>query len=157
MGVGLMIQGVYTMSGTYTFVTGTEITFPAYTAVGARQHRTQFRFAELSCTYGSTQIPSITTRPLELAGGTSALTVSTPSTSSSNCTPYQPGGGMSKKTSTASTFAKGVAIKPKIGIDLSSRTGFTTTARRKVDFAKAGKLCGVSGVPAGSPGLLVVK
>ena len=57
----------------------------------------------------------------------------------------------------AGALAKGVAIKPKIGIDLSSRTGFTTTARRKVDFAKAGKLCGVSGVPAGSPGLLVVK
>lgn len=156
-GVALKVNGVYTMSGTTTFQASTTVNFPIYTAIGARKHRTQFKYAELSCTYGSTQIAQISARPIAFATGTDELWTTTPSTPASNCAPYLAGSGLNKKNTTASTFSNGVSIKSKIGIDLSSRSGYSATVRHWVNFTKPGKLCGVDGVPGDAPGLMVVK
>ncbi|MGC4155128.1 MAG: hypothetical protein QM628_19085 [Propionicimonas sp.] len=50
-----------------------------------------------------------------------------------------------------------VLVLGTIGINLSSTSGYSSTASMRVDFTSAGRLCGTRGKPAATPGLLISK
>jgi hypothetical protein len=86
-----------------------------------------------------------------------------PNPPSKYCTPYAAGSSDSSEGSKAITWINGVSVgaelKDVIGAsaELSSQTGFTSTAQNLVEFTKAGKLCGVSGPLSSNPRYLVAK
>lgn len=155
MAAALLVGGVYQVSGTYAYSATSTIGFPAQKTAGTKHLRTAFEFGKLSCRYGSTQTAKTQIRAIALAGGNSLVSVSAPS--ATYCTSYAKDGYLEKKSTTAVTYSNGVAIKSKIGLDLSSRTGFTAEAKYKARFLKSGRLCGTKGYPADSPSQLVVK
>jgi hypothetical protein len=77
----------------------------------------------------------------------------------SYCDPMSPGAKFSKTSSTARTFSTGVELSYVIGIDLSSRTGFTASQSltSKNTGSASKQLCGVDGRYADTPGLVRVK
>jgi hypothetical protein len=75
------------------------------------------------------------------------------------CSPYHAGSSDQTSLSTAVEWTNGVQLSPAmkgllVGLDLSSRTGFTTTARNKVTFTGPARLCGRYG-PLSKPGALI--
>lgn len=90
------------------------------------------------------------------AGGSSVYTPSSAPTAS-YCTPNSAGSSFAKTTSTAYTFGTGADVSGAIGIDLSSRTGYSTQTQATFKFTYARKLCGTNALPGGSPGRLVAK
>jgi hypothetical protein len=92
------------------------------------------------------------------AGGRYPRTVSQPSTPLSYCVFY-PKGDYAKHTgSTAHTWTSGAKLNTVIGIDLSSRTGFTNSATVHFHMQdSSGRLCGTHGDPGGTPRRLVAR
>jgi hypothetical protein len=55
------------------------------------------------------------------------------------------GSTFNKQTGTAVTFTNGLEISGVIGIDLSTRTGFSRETRIVHEFFRAGQICGTNG------------
>jgi hypothetical protein len=75
------------------------------------------------------------------------------------CTRFDPGAKWTMSSTKARTFSKGVEISRVIGIDLSSRTGYTAsqTLTSKNSGSVGKVICGVDGLVADVPGLVRVK
>lgn len=73
------------------------------------------------------------------------------------CAYYEPDTHKEKVNGTATSFATGVDLGTAIGIDVTSQTNYSTTAKIRFDFDSYSKLCGTTGTPGGnSSGTLVV-
>jgi hypothetical protein len=76
-----------------------------------------------------------------------------------SCVPQEAHSTFHKSTSVASTFTQGVNISDKIGIDLSSQTGYDKEASLAYVVGRTGRqICGLKGPPGGdspAPGLIV--
>ncbi len=77
------------------------------------------------------------------------------------CQPYLSGSGDQTTVSKAVTWTDGISLSQAmqgilIGVTLSSRTGFTTTATNHVHFNRRGRLCGRYG-PLSHPGALIAR
>jgi len=102
---------------------------------------------------------SVPVRPV--TGGTNGATLSSlgAAPAANYCAPIGPGVKLTKSSSTARTFEAGVEISGTIGIDLSSRTGYTSsqTLTSKNTSASNKQLCGVDGPHGDTPGLVRIK
>lgn len=94
-------------------------------------------------------------RAIEHTGGTAVTSSTTPR--ATYCETYFAGSGFMKRTSTATTFSTGASTSGIIGINLSARTGYSTSAKITFSFTKDRALCGTNGHAVGTPGRLVVR
>jgi hypothetical protein len=69
---------------------------------------------------------------------------------SANCVSQESGSKFTKKTTTAWTFSGGADLSAVIGIDLSTQTGYATTASVGFGFHANHALCGTNGTPGSS-------
>lgn len=75
--------------------------------------------------------------------------------SSSYCVPEAAGSPFTKTTTAATTWTNGTHLGPVIGIDLSSKTGYSSESAVHFLFTANGRLCGTNGDPGATPGRLV--
>ncbi len=164
LGVGLSTsgkKGSYSVSGTNSRSSTSTVSFAAGT--GGRTYKTYFKYGKYSqwCypVYdpGAKSVYAYKVHASSFAGGSAISAASVPS--ASKCVPLATGSSYSKSTTSASTFASGASVSGLIGIDLSSKTGFTTTSKVKYTntYGSSRNLCGVKDVPGGSPGAIVLK
>lgn len=162
LGVGISASGKYgsfSSSGTVTRSRSTTTTWPWYTSATSRHLDTYFSYGKY-CTTTRSPGPSFSwsVRPIKHEGGTNHRSVSVPTTSSSYCVPYRSAGSGGEKASTKTiTWSNGAKLSGKIGIDLSSQTGYTTNSKIEYEFKTAGRLCGTHDKPNGSPKRLVMR
>ena len=87
------------------------------------------------------------------AGGTEGVHVGVPR--ATHCDSWSAGSKWTKSTTTAWKFSGGVGIAYYLGINLSSQTGYSTTASITWHFGHHTFLCGKNDDPGGSPGIMV--
>jgi hypothetical protein len=160
LGVGFSTSGSvgsFTMSGTTTVSSSATIGMSPISAVAGRYWKTQFVYSKFgyacggASTYGAYEV-----RATSFAGGAQNISV-TAVPSVPYCTPMPANTSYTKASTNASTFSAGAALAKDIGINLSARTGFTTTTKITYTFAAAHKLCGSAGYPGDSPGRLAAR
>lgn len=159
--------GSFTGSKTSTSSVDAAVTFPLATGKAGNLYRTYFKFGE----YDLQEYDYITgkwyyigtwVRKTSWERGavvTSGLAV--PKSNPDNCKPYAPDAEDDSAVSTAVTWTDGISLSPAmkgrlLDVTLSSRTGFTTTAKNHVHFLKWGRLCGRYG-PLSHPGALIAR
>lgn len=166
IGSSSSISEALSVSGTYgswnkgrtvTAETTSETTWPSSSSSGARLMTTKYNFGKYYCiVVGTVARQEYRVLPQGHFGGTG--TVSTTVPSAPYCAEYLPGSSWSKSTSNAITYTNGVQLKKTIGLDLSARTGFASSAKYSVTFSQKRNLCGVAGGPGSSAAYqLVVK
>ena len=70
------------------------------------------------------------------------------------CVPHGAGSWFEKVNTTAVTWSDGAGVSGAIGINLSSKTGFTSSTKIRYDFQQNRSLCGSNDNPAGNPRIL---
>ena len=151
LGIGVSSGGgAFTAGGTTSVSSTATLGFPTTPVNSARQWRTQFRYDKFTDLCGH-----ISARPTAFLGGTGIVYAVT--IAATKCVAQVPNTSFTKSTTTASTLSGGVDTSSDIGIDLSARTGFTTTAKVTYTFAQGGQMCGTTGFPGASPGRLAAK
>lgn len=79
----------------------------------------------------------------------------------SRCVPYEPGSKYKKTSTKAINWSGGVKTATAIGINLTARTGFGSSAKVKYWFKKSNTkvrwLCGQEATPGGAPKRLIVR
>lgn len=147
LGVGVSATGTYgswSASGTNSASSTTTIDYPTQSVNRLTVFRTNFGWQkwETQCAGQST----FAARAFQFQGGTSQYTAAS-APSATYCTNYLDNSIFTKDSATAITFSNGAKIGVYIGLDLSTRTGFTTSTKIKFTFVNAGKLCGSNGYP----------
>ncbi|MFI5427735.1 hypothetical protein [Aeromicrobium sp. UC242_57] len=135
-----------------------EIGFPTRTGKTSVKFRSQFHYQKrqyLTCTAGWTCSDNFKIEPISWRGGTSTLKRNLPS--ATKCTSYEKGSSFSKANTAAYEFNAGVSNSGMTVVELSARSGFTSTVKQTVSFTGAAKLCGRQGYPTGSPQVLIAK
>lgn len=81
-----------------------------------------------------------------------------PGTVKANCASFIPGSIFTKTTTLAVEWTDGLDIAATLGIDLSTQTGYSSTASAVFHFYDVRRdLCGTTGKPGGSAGQLVAR
>ncbi len=95
-------------------------------------------------------------QPIKHDGGGSPVTLATVPTAT-HCVDLGAGAAWSTTTATATTFSTGAAVSSVIGINLSSRTGYTTKAKiTYTNSATTAKgLCGSNTTPNGAAAVIL--
>lgn len=158
LGVGFSLSGAYgtwSASGTSSKSSTATITFPSFTGSG------QYRYFDTKFQYGKyngkcAPEPEWQTRVHSFSGGSNTRVPSS-APSATYCVPFVAGSSFEKTSSSATTWSNGMDMSPAIGIDLSTRTGYSTSAKMKFTFSSTRNLCGTSGYPGGTPGQMVAK
>lgn len=161
LGVGVSSSGSYgtfSSGGTVSRTRSLSTTYPWYKSATNQLLDTYYSYGKY-CVNVATNGPTFhqyEVRPIKHEGGTNARSTTAPT--ANYCVPYNvAGSGGSKTSSNATTWSNGAKLGGAIGIDLSSRTGFTTKAKQEWVFKTPGRLCGTHDSPAGSPRRLVMK
>jgi len=146
VGVGVGIEGEngsFEAGGTFTETNSSKVLFPGESDETGRDMQTQYTWGiyRLSCGL----MPQVT--PERLAGGDNEPHGWIPATAGTNCTHYNPGGGLNRTTGTAGTFSAGVDLKKVIGINLSAQSGYTKQVAITYKFPQGGYLCGTDDIP----------
>jgi hypothetical protein len=90
------------------------------------------------------------------AGGSTVNVSSAPT--ATYCVALASGTSFSKSTTAAYTWSGGASLSSVIGVNLSSKTGYTSTAKLTYSAGSGNKhVCGTSGLPAQTPQRIVVK
>jgi hypothetical protein len=152
---GSASYGTFSQSGTASTSNTATIGFPALTGPGSVSYRTNFTYGLY---YGTGCSPRnifyYEARPTSFAGG--ATTSATSAPSFPYCTRYAAGSSYTKSSTSATTQTLGVSISGQLGVNLSSKTGYTTTTTISISFTSTKNLCGSSGLPGSSPGRVSV-
>jgi hypothetical protein len=147
LGVGVSVSGSggsFSQSGKVTVASTGSVNFAEVPQNQRRVQETQWRYGkwDVSCPLA----PRYEARPHSWIGGSTyynaAATPAAP-----YCTPYLVGDRPSIDQHRAIEWSNGVKISALIGVDLSSTTGFTTSAGQKWTFKANGKLCGTNDYP----------
>ena len=155
LGYGVSVSGglgTFSSGGTVTRSWSATITYPAVTTGQSRQFYTYFQYGKYRIKCYALHIGpadwwyQYEFRPIILWGGGGLTTIS-PRTST-KCTHFSAGMGSENSTTTAYTWSSGVASAGIIGINLSSRTGHSSSAKIRYKFNVGGQLCVIAG---GSP------
>lgn len=160
VGVGISASGrvgTFKVSGTSVVTSSSTITFPSVSGTGGKRiWRTQFVFAKYKRDCVGTSYDMTKVSAVKPAGGASYTTPSVaPTTLSENCAVFLANSTFTKSSTRASTYSASLAAD--IGIDLTSTTGYSATAKVKFTFTSGKRLCGTKGLPADTPGVLVAK
>lgn len=164
LGVGFSTSGVYgsfSSSGTISRSSTDQVEYSAGT--GGRAYKTYFKYGKYSqwCypIYNPSQksVYAYKVHASGFAGGGYVASASVPS--ASHCVPLGNGLSYSKTNTASTTFSSGASLSSTIGINLSSKTGYTSSAwvKYKNTSGSSRNLCGVYDVPGGSPGWIVLK
>lgn len=144
--------GTYRASGSSTFSSTSTVTYPATT--GNKLWKTQFRYGKYKrgvCPY----VRELYVSKVDgYAGGSRITTVKTTPVAR-HCVWNDPGTSFIKDTTAAYESSSGVSISGPLGVDLSSRTGYTSTAKITFSFSKMKRLCGTNADPGGNARRLV--
>ncbi len=176
LGVGVSLSGAagsFSSAGTTALSSSTLIDFPTQSAGSTWKSymKTQWKYGKFkdvttTCSKVCASTTQYSARPYSFLGGSQVATAgSVPTTSPSNCTSYAGGSQATIQSGSAITWTNGVSMtgspagKVDIGIDLSSKTGYSTSASLRYVFSSTRHLCGVGGPPtgAGSPYQIVVQ
>lgn len=159
LGIGVSNTGAYgsfSLSGSTTVSSNASVTFPAITTATSKFYRTNFNYSKLACSYGTANpVIKYEMRAISYAAGSASAAATAPSATA--CIDNLAGTTFVKSSSTATSFSAGAKTASAIGIDLLSRTGYTTATTVTIKFTAKKKLCGHQGLPGSTPGLLVVK
>ena len=167
LGVGVSVSGKYgeyKQNGTTTIKIDDSYTWEKKTLTGGRQFRTDFRYGEFAnwCypIAGShkKQVYSHTVRPTKWEGGGSYGSEAVPTVANSHCRPFAAKSSQAKTTTNASSTSGGVKISHIVGVNLSSKAGYSSTATAKIYNGSSAqkKLCGTNGTPS-TPGRFLAK
>ena len=166
LGVGISASGAYgsfSSAGTESKSSSTSVQFPQLS--GWYQYYGWFTYGKYSKWCYPVYDPSkkyvyqYAVRPVT-GGMNGAAYVSLGSAPAANyCTRFDPGAKSTMSSTTARTFSNGVELSDAIGIDLSSRTGYTAsqTLVSKNSSSSRKDICGVDSPIADVPGLVRVK
>lgn len=142
-------KGSYSQSGTTSASSNASVGFG--TRTGGYSYATYFKFGK----YGDYCYPvggkknidsyyAFKVRPSSYAGGGTVNNSTTPS--ATKCTDFGGGGlTISRSSNSANTWSSGASLDAAIGINLSSKTGYTSTA--KLSYKNNGstkKICGTN-------------
>lgn len=158
LGIGVSASGAYgsfSASGTQSRSSSGEVGFPTYSTAGSRYMKTQYTYGKLRCVQPTNGVVYWNVVPMDFVAGSSVTAATTPT--ANLCTSFSAGSSYSKSTSTAITWSNGAQLAGVVGIDLSARTGYTTSAKMDYTFSTTRQLCGSSDYPGGTPYQLVVK
>lgn len=157
--------GAFSQSNTTTVKLSDSYTWEKATLKGGRQYITDYTYARFAnwC-YPVYSPPSskhtylYTVRPVRWEGGGRTAVEKVPTTPASNCRVFSALSHQSKTTSTATTTKNGVKLDHVLGIDLTSKAGYTSSAKAVMyNVSSNGRhICGTSGTPS-APGRLVAK
>ena len=160
LGIGYSASGAYgsfKASGTASKSSTSTQGFPTYGEYAMRYLDTKFQYG-LYAYYGYNgfycSFLGYYARPYKFFGGVSARTVSTRPTAT-HCTSFASGSFFVTENATASTWSNGMKMGSQIGIDLSSRTGWTSAAKLRYDFTRASKACGNNNPPPSAARVVV--
>jgi hypothetical protein len=165
LGVGFSLSGkigTFKQSGT---VGRSSTTYESYGTFGDHKgvyYQTYWHYGTFETRrYGECTDPahyyseSFETRPIGFAGGANMSAASIP-TNANTCVFQAAGTGFAKDSSRAITWTNGVSIKGAIGIDLSTKTGYSSNAHVAYQFNADRRLCGVSAYPGENGSYLLV-
>jgi hypothetical protein len=162
IGVAVSATGTYgsfSASGSGTTTAGASQGFPA--TDGYKILSTKFRFGKwkLECSgYPHGDFLQYRSGVKNFEGGSLIRSVSSPpSTPAAYCIPQAKGADWMKDETTAYESSGGAQVSSAIGINLSSRTGYSTKASLLYVWKKAGKLCGTNATPVNGAKRLVAK
>jgi hypothetical protein len=148
LGVGYSVSGSYgsfSASGTNAMSSTFTENYPAQAQNRRTVMQTEFGYRKYrtACHNGTFWY---NVRPYQFQGGQTMYTAAS-SPTANNCVSYVKGGSTTKDTGTAITFTNGAHLAGVIGIDLSSKTGFTANTKIKFTWVNAGRLCGTNAFP----------
>jgi hypothetical protein len=149
LGIGLNTGLGWSQSGTSSMSTSSKSTYPGQQGQHSTLEKTEF-------VYWKFRVICVgdTVNPTEWAADQRIGSEGAPV--AKHCSHMLKGGGLSNTWSEASEFTSGVSIANVIGgVNLSSQTGYDSTASLSFTFPVAGWLCGKNALPGGRPGLLV--
>lgn len=149
--------GGWRAGGTRSESTSSTTTWPAISGSTHKVYGTNFNYGEYR--YGSQKegIFWNEARPRYHHGGAYTYSAAMPAAPSANCGDYPAGGTFTKNEDLAVTWSAGVKLDSMIGIDLSSRSGYSTSVRNDFTFDTAKRVCGEFTGPGGDSGRLTVK
>ncbi|CCH77040.1 hypothetical protein BN12_160015 [Nostocoides japonicum T1-X7] len=156
LGIGVSTSGSYgsfKASGSTTVSSNSSVNFPAYT--GLQHDYTQFDYGKYGLSCDGIYL-NYKVQARYWAGGASVYHPSSAPTAN-YCVSQVSGSSFTKSSSTAYTFSTGADVSGAIGIDLSTRTGYTPAAKVTYSFTSTRRLCGTSGAPTATPSRLVTK
>ena len=163
LGVGVSAtgsKGSFNATGTSSVDSESVTGFPKSSGISGRIWKTDFRYAKFRviCTTGQNAQTMYEARATAHDGGaTASIPSAAPTVKSTNCKKYNADSDFTKSTTKATGFSGGVSITSAIGINLSSKTGYSTKASVHFHFSKTLRLCGTAGLPADKPGTLVAR
>jgi hypothetical protein len=156
LGVGLSQSGKYgtfSESGTASASSSTQEDYPTFGGNTSVRYETKFIYGEYgySCSHGYLRYE---TRPTGYAGG--ATYVKTTAPSAGYCVYQARGTTFTRSSSSAYTFTAGLNVSA-VGVNLSSETGYDSSATVRYHFSASHHLCGTGGYPGGTPRRLVAE
>jgi len=160
LGVALSLTGragTFKANGTKSQSTTKTAGFGTQKGKGGWRFNTTFHYQKRHYKWcsGWTCNESYKIEPMSWRGG--ATVSKGPAYSASYCVRMKAGGFWIEDDTKAWTFASGVNNAGMTVVDLSSQTGFSQAAKQKITFGSAGRLCGKSDWPAGTPKALRAK
>ncbi|MFS0883855.1 hypothetical protein [Aeromicrobium sp. 179-A 4D2 NHS] len=144
--------GTFKAGGTRTESSTAAVGFGTQRGSGGWRFATRFRYQKRVYTYcanGAYCYQQYKIEPTSWVGGASVTRA--PAYAATKCVRYAKGTDFTISTSKAWTFSTGVSPSGMTVVDLSSRTGFSSTAKQTIAFTSRGRLCGKRGYPGGSP------
>jgi hypothetical protein len=160
--------GSYSRSQTYSKSTEATIGFPTGKNRTGVYYRSYFRYAKWAYYYCDPsvgcQLFAFRVKPYSWERGVNYVSrIPAPRVKKSHCSHYAAGGSDTSRGSKAITWTDGVLItggfRKVVGasLDLSSQTGFTSSAENRVLFKRRGWLCGIFGPLSSKPGALLAR
>ncbi len=152
LGVGISASGgfgTWSTSGTSSFESTATIDFPTQPTNAKKGLQTKFRYGKyrVDCWTATGGCGTTwTTKVNQFSGGTQLYNIGS-APGATYCTSYVSGSSVTINNSTAITFTNGMSMSAHVGIDFSTRTGFTTDAKIKWTFVNNGLLCGSNTYP----------
>ncbi len=156
LGVGTTSGGGgWKLGGTSSKASESTTTWPKQASAGHKVRATHFAYGKYRIELCSSGVVWYEARPRYHYGGAATYSAATPP--SSYCATYPAGSTFTKQSTSAVTWSAGVKIASKIGIDLTSRGGYSSTVKNSFTFANRKRLCGEWAGPGGTSGRLTVK
>jgi hypothetical protein len=146
--------GSWTLSGTQSRSSSTTVSFPTYTTAASNLMFKQWTFGKLRCVQVTNGSIFYNVVPMDYVSGAKSSSNAAPT--GSYCASFAPNTGFTKSTTNAVTWTNGVDTQGIIGLALSIKTGFSSTAKLTYTFSTQRSLCGWQDYPPGTPYRLVV-